>query len=57
VTKGDGEANRASRSKHNQPYQLTSFVGREQELAQLKELATTNRLVTLTGAGGAGALC
>ena len=57
MTKGDGEANRASRSKHNLPYQLTSFVGREQELAQLKELATTNRLVTLTGAGGAGALC
>src|SRR6266536_6088797 len=29
VTKGDGEASRASRSKHNLPYQLTSFVGRE----------------------------
>src|SRR5258708_30509507 len=52
VTKG--EANRASRSKHNLPYQLTSFVGREQEIAQLKELVTTNRLLTLTGAGGAG---
>jgi hypothetical protein len=37
VTKGDGEANRASRSKHNLPYQLTSFVGREQEIAQLEE--------------------
>ena len=54
VTTGDGEANRASRSKHNLPYQLTSFVGREQEIAQLEELVTTNRLVTLTGAGGAG---
>jgi len=54
VTKGDGEANRASRSKHNLPYQLTSFVGREQEIAQLVELVTANRLVTLTGAGGAG---
>src|SRR6266516_1896771 len=54
VTKGDGEANRASRSKRNVPYQLTSFVGREQEIAQLKELVATNRLVTLTGAGGAG---
>ena len=40
MTKGDGEANRASRSKHNLPYQLTGFVGREQEHAQLKELAT-----------------
>jgi predicted ATPase len=54
VTKGDGAANRASRSKHNLPYQLTSFIGREQEIAQLEELATANRLVTLTGAGGAG---
>src|SRR5439155_2649904 len=54
VTKGDGEANRASRSKHNLPYRLTSFVGREQEIAQLEELVTAHRLVTLTGAGGAG---
>jgi len=54
VTKDDGEASRASRSKHNLPYQLTSFVGREHEIAQLEELVTANRLVTLTGAGGAG---
>src|ERR1700737_2274916 len=54
VTKGDGAANRASRSKHNLPYQLTSFVGREQEVAQLGELVAAHRLVTLTGAGGAG---
>jgi len=54
VTKGDGEADRVSRSKHNLPYPLTSFVGREQEIAQLQELLTANRLVTLTGAGGAG---
>src|SRR6266480_4375089 len=54
VTTGDGEANRASRSKHNLPYQLTSFIGREQEIVQLEELVTANRLVTLTGAGGAG---
>src|ERR1700752_5545741 len=54
VSRGDGEANRASTSKHNLPYQLTSFVGREQEIAQLEELVTANRLVTLAGAGGAG---
>src|SRR6266576_7218807 len=54
VTKSDGEATRASRSKRNLPYQLTSFIGREQEIAQLEELVTANRLVTLTGAGGAG---
>src|SRR6266481_10037583 len=54
VTKGDGQANRASKPRHNLPYQLTSFIGREQEIAQLEELVTANRLVTLTGAGGAG---
>ena len=54
VTTGNSEANRPSRSKHNLPYQLTSFVGREQEIGQLEELVTANRLVTLTGAGGAG---
>jgi non-specific serine/threonine protein kinase len=54
VTKGDGEADRASKPKHNLPYQLTSFVGREQEIGQLEQLVTANRLVTLTGAGGAG---
>jgi predicted ATPase len=54
VTKGDSEANCPSRAKHNLPYQLASFIGREQEIAQLKELVTANRLVTLTGAGGAG---
>src|SRR6266851_7866781 len=47
-------ATRSSNLKHNLPYQLTSFVGREQEVAQLEKLVTANRLVTLTGAGGAG---
>src|SRR5260221_11109900 len=54
VTMGDGEANRASRSKHNLPYQLTSFIGREHEIAQLEEIVAADRIVTLTGAGGAG---
>src|SRR6266404_753650 len=54
VTKGAGEADRVSAPKHNLPYQLTSFIGREQEIAQLQELATAHRLVTLTGAGGVG---
>ncbi|MBV9722871.1 MAG: LuxR family transcriptional regulator, partial [Mycobacterium sp.] len=34
--------------------QLTSFVGREAELAQVREMLAENRLVTLTGAGGVG---
>ena len=36
------------------PVQLTSFVGRGAELAQVRELLADNRLVTLTGAGGVG---
>ncbi len=36
------------------PAQLTSFVGRDAELAQVRELLSENRLLTLTGAGGAG---
>ncbi|HLG01048.1 MAG TPA: adenylate/guanylate cyclase domain-containing protein [Acidimicrobiia bacterium] len=38
----------------NLPAQLTSFVGREQELADVRRLLETARLVTLTGAGGVG---
>ena len=32
----------------------TSFVGRRQELREVKRLLTTTRLLTLTGSGGAG---
>jgi predicted ATPase/class 3 adenylate cyclase/DNA-binding CsgD family transcriptional regulator len=47
---------RASKAVISQrlPVQLTSFVGRQQQLTQLGELLRENRLVTLTGAGGAG---
>lgn len=38
----------------NLPLQLTSFVGREREVAQVKRLLGTTRLLTLTGSGGAG---
>ncbi len=38
----------------NVPVELTSFVGRRQELRELKRLLTTTRLLTLTGSGGAG---
>jgi predicted ATPase/DNA-binding SARP family transcriptional activator len=38
----------------NLPVQLTSFVGRERELAELKPLLLANRLLTLTGPGGTG---
>ncbi|MGW5673299.1 adenylate/guanylate cyclase domain-containing protein, partial [Micromonospora sp. NPDC003776] len=39
---------------HNLPTQVTSFVGREAERAELRRLVDTYRLVTVLGAGGAG---
>ena len=36
------------------PAQLTSFVGRQTEMEGIREALADNRLVTLTGAGGAG---
>ena len=41
-------------ARHNLPVRLTSFVGREGELAAVGRLVGEARLVTLTGAGGAG---
>src|SRR5215470_11085855 len=38
----------------NLPIQLTSFVGREQEMDQVKGLLRSSRLVTLTAMGGTG---
>jgi predicted ATPase/class 3 adenylate cyclase len=38
----------------NLPVQLTSFVGREEELAALAQALDESRLVTLTGVGGVG---
>jgi predicted ATPase/class 3 adenylate cyclase/DNA-binding CsgD family transcriptional regulator len=36
------------------PTQLTSFMGRDEQLTQVRELLNQHRLVTLTGAGGVG---
>ena len=38
----------------NLPAQISSFIGRESELAAVRDLVAGSRLVTLTGAGGAG---
>src|SRR6516162_2972811 len=38
----------------NLPAQVSSFIGREAELAAVRALVGGSRLVTLTGAGGAG---
>jgi predicted ATPase/class 3 adenylate cyclase/DNA-binding CsgD family transcriptional regulator len=39
---------------HNLPTQLTNFVGRGAQMIEVEKLLADNRLVTLTGAGGAG---
>ena len=39
---------------NNLPAQLTSFIGREQEIAEIQGLLANARLVTLTGPGGTG---
>ena len=38
----------------NLPLRLTSFVGRDRQMADIKRLLSENRLVTLTGAAGCG---
>jgi hypothetical protein len=50
VAANDGEPARIS----NLPAQLTSFVGREDELERVGKQLGDTRLVTLTGPGGAG---
>ena len=39
---------------NNLPQQVSSFIGRERELAEVKRLLGTTRLLTLIGAGGIG---
>ena len=39
---------------NNLPRQLSSFVGREREIGEVKQLLSATRLLTLTGAGGCG---
>jgi predicted ATPase/class 3 adenylate cyclase len=39
---------------NNLPQQVTSFIGRERELAEVKKLLVNTRLLTLLGVGGIG---
>lgn len=42
------------RLRHNLPVQVSSFVGRRNELREVARLVGGNRLLTLTGSGGCG---
>ena len=43
-----------TRGRHNLPVDLTSFVGRREEVRHVSELLASSRFITLTGAGGCG---
>jgi len=49
-----GGASSTGPQQVNLPAQPTAFIGRRQELAQIKRLLSTTRLLTLTGPGGIG---
>lgn len=44
----------ASSHNHNLPASLSSFIGREQELREIRQRLGEHRLITLTGTGGTG---
>ena len=44
----------ATTSRHNLPAAVTSFIGRERELAEVQARIVDARLLTLTGVGGCG---
>ncbi|MBT2389777.1 tetratricopeptide repeat protein [Streptomyces sp. ISL-1] len=47
-------AERGPVHRHNLPAQMTSFIGREREIAEVEELLARSKLLTLTGPGGCG---
>jgi predicted ATPase/DNA-binding SARP family transcriptional activator/transcriptional regulator with XRE-family HTH domain len=44
----------AQRAAGNLPLQLTNFIGRKREMAEIGRLLSSTRLLTLTGSGGCG---
>jgi non-specific serine/threonine protein kinase len=51
---GGGRDRLSQKDRHNLPVRLTSFVGREAEMAEITGLLANTRLLSLTGAGGSG---
>ncbi len=41
-------------ARHNLPARVSSFVGRERQLSELRQLLSRARVITLTGTGGVG---
>jgi predicted ATPase/DNA-binding SARP family transcriptional activator len=55
IRAGEIEGSKQEKTRrHNLPAQVTSFIGREKEMEQVKGLLQPHRLVTLTGSGGMG---
>jgi predicted ATPase len=54
ATRPSSREARAASPQHNLPIQLTSFVGRTDELATTRTMLSEARLLTLTGPGGSG---
>jgi predicted ATPase/DNA-binding SARP family transcriptional activator len=54
VRDGNAPQQKPALRKHNLPTPLSSFVGREQESADVVQLAASNRLTTVLGPGGVG---
>lgn len=45
---------KSSQNFHNFPTLLSSFIGREREIEEIRQLLLSYRLITLAGAGGSG---
>ena len=50
----DMSKSKSDQNPNNLPTLLSTFIGREQEIAEVNQLVSANRLVTITGSGGVG---
>jgi len=54
AVEGGAPADAVTAALHNLPPQMTSFVGRERELAEMRRLLQRVRVLTISGPGGSG---